>query len=151
MRLSPATSLGRWSKTAEAAGPTYQTQDTGSHFLQIPQGVVWTSGPYAHQKQAVRAWEGGEQPERGVIAMATGAGKDHRRTHMRNQVSGSIGWSSIVGRNFRTLQTTGNAVAGTKYESSDHPHRTKSAKQCNRCSDASLPEGSPEAVRTLWW
>ena len=43
--------------------------------LRIPSGVVWTSGPYAHQKLAVTAWEGGEQPERGVIAMATGAGK----------------------------------------------------------------------------
>lgn len=60
-------SRSRWSYVSDAGHR--------QPLLQIPQGVVWTSGPYAHQKQAVRAWEGGEQPERGVIAMATGAGK----------------------------------------------------------------------------
>ena len=44
-------------------------------LLQVPAGVVWTTGPYGHQEQAVKAWEGGEEPERGVVAMATGAGK----------------------------------------------------------------------------
>ena len=46
-----------------------------SRRLKIPPGVVWTSGRYAHQESAVRAWESAECPERGVIAMATGAGK----------------------------------------------------------------------------
>ena len=43
--------------------------------LRIPEGIEWESGPYAHQGQAVAAWEGGEQPERGVIAMVTAGGK----------------------------------------------------------------------------
>lgn len=43
--------------------------------LQIPESLEWQSGPYAHQGEAVAAWEGGDVPERGIIAMATGAGK----------------------------------------------------------------------------
>lgn len=43
--------------------------------LQIPDSLNWTTGSYAHQGEAVRAWEGGDAGERGVIAMATGAGK----------------------------------------------------------------------------
>ena len=44
-------------------------------LLRIPDGIDWESGPYAHQGQAVAAWEGGEQPERGVVAMVTAGGK----------------------------------------------------------------------------
>ena len=43
--------------------------------LRIPEGIEWESGPYAHQGKAVRAWEGGDQPELGVIAMVTAGGK----------------------------------------------------------------------------
>ena len=43
--------------------------------LRIPDGIEWESGPYAHQGEAVAAWEGGEQPERGVVAMVTAGGK----------------------------------------------------------------------------
>jgi len=43
--------------------------------LSIPDWLVWEEGDYAHQGEAVRAWEGGAEPERGTIAMATGAGK----------------------------------------------------------------------------
>ena len=41
--------------------------------LTIPEGLVWEHGAFAHQGSAVHAWEraGG----RGVLAMATGAGK----------------------------------------------------------------------------
>jgi len=39
----------------------------------IPDELQWREGPYAHQGAAVRAWEA--QERRGVIAMATGAGK----------------------------------------------------------------------------
>ena len=48
---------------------------TAAPKLQIPQSLQWTTGPYAHQGDAVRAWEEGDVGERGVIAMATGAGK----------------------------------------------------------------------------
>lgn len=44
-------------------------------LLRIPDGIEWKSGPYAHQGQAVTAWEEGEQPERGVVAMVTAGGK----------------------------------------------------------------------------
>ena len=43
--------------------------------LRIPDGLEWTRGPYAHQGEAVSQWEGGDAPETGVVAMATGAGK----------------------------------------------------------------------------
>ena len=43
--------------------------------LRIPEELIWKRGDYAHQGEAVRAWEGGKQPERGTISMATGAGK----------------------------------------------------------------------------
>ena len=43
--------------------------------LQIPDYLEWTTGRYAHQGEAVKAWEEGDEPETGVIAMATGAGK----------------------------------------------------------------------------
>lgn len=55
--------------------------------LEIPSWLVWKTGRYAHQKEAVDAWEthavcsvstaamGEPEPERGTLAMATGAGK----------------------------------------------------------------------------
>ncbi len=43
--------------------------------LTIPPWLVWKEGRYAHQKEAVEAWEGSPHPERGTLAMATGAGK----------------------------------------------------------------------------
>ena len=46
-----------------------------SRRLQIPESMVWRTGTYAHQGEAVSAWEGGPHPERGIVAMATGAGK----------------------------------------------------------------------------
>lgn len=38
-----------------------------------PEGMVWEVGPYAHQGEAVHAWEANGR--RGILAMATGAGK----------------------------------------------------------------------------
>ncbi len=43
--------------------------------LRIPDYIEWTTGPYAHQGEAVKGWEEGDTPETGVVAMATGAGK----------------------------------------------------------------------------
>ncbi len=45
------------------------------HRLRIPGDLEWTTGTYAHQGEAVKHWEGGQSPETGVVAMATGAGK----------------------------------------------------------------------------
>ena len=41
----------------------------------IPEWLEWRNGVYAHQGEAVDAWESDPDPERGTIAMATGAGK----------------------------------------------------------------------------
>ena len=43
--------------------------------LTIPTGLEWQKGPYAHQSEAISAWESGSDPEHGTISMATGAGK----------------------------------------------------------------------------
>ena len=43
--------------------------------LTIPEWLKWRTGPYAHQGEAVGAWEGGNNPEQGIVSMATGAGK----------------------------------------------------------------------------
>lgn len=43
--------------------------------LAIPKDIEWQSGIYEYQSEAVRAWESGSDPERGIISMATGAGK----------------------------------------------------------------------------
>lgn len=43
--------------------------------LRIPEGLVWETGTYGHQGEAVAAWESDPDPERGTISMATGAGK----------------------------------------------------------------------------
>ncbi len=44
-------------------------------LLIIPDWLEWRTGIYAHQGKAVDAWESDPNPERGTIAMATGAGK----------------------------------------------------------------------------
>ncbi len=43
--------------------------------LKIPPWLRWRNGDYAHQGEAVDAWEQSEPPERGILEMATGAGK----------------------------------------------------------------------------
>lgn len=43
--------------------------------LQIPSWLSWREGAYAHQGEAVQAWEEAEPAERGILEMATGAGK----------------------------------------------------------------------------
>ena len=61
------------SGTREPAG-TYAARRF-ERRLRIPADLEWTTGTYAHQGEAVKSWEGGQSPETGVIAMATGAGK----------------------------------------------------------------------------
>lgn len=52
-----------------------QSVRRSGRYLRIPVGLNWMTGAYAHQGEAVKSWEEAESPERGVIAMATGAGK----------------------------------------------------------------------------
>lgn len=57
--------------------PLYE-RPTPNYTLTIPERLNWTSPPYEHQAEAVSAWEstGSDgSPERGILAMATGAGK----------------------------------------------------------------------------
>ena len=43
--------------------------------LQVPSWLHWRDGDYRHQGEAVDAWESADPPERGILEMATGAGK----------------------------------------------------------------------------
>ena len=43
--------------------------------LQIPDWLRWKDGDFSHQGEAVDAWERAEPSERGILEMATGAGK----------------------------------------------------------------------------
>ena len=64
--VDPATTLrGRFAAPVSTAVPR----------LSVPVELRWQEGAYKHQGEAVAAWEGGEEPERGTISMATGAGK----------------------------------------------------------------------------
>lgn len=55
-------------RAVAAVAPSPQTSD-----FHIPDTLVWEEGEYAHQGEAVHAWE--VAGRRGVIEMATGAGK----------------------------------------------------------------------------
>lgn len=59
--------------TLRARFATTRTRDRPR--LTAPEGLEWQQGPYAHQGDAVAAWESGPLPEHGTISMATGAGK----------------------------------------------------------------------------
>lgn len=56
----------------DTSNPDWGTRATPARLV-IPPELEWERGPFAHQGEAVRAWEaaGG----RGILAMATGAGK----------------------------------------------------------------------------
>lgn len=54
-------------------GESVCKQQTDPARLVIPPDLEWERGPFAHQGAAVHAWE--EAGGRGIVAMATGAGK----------------------------------------------------------------------------
>lgn len=73
-------------EAAEAATPRESLERLKARFskrstaaeqprLVIPEWLEWRCGDYAHQQEAVEAWESDPDPERGTVAMATGAGK----------------------------------------------------------------------------
>lgn len=71
---------GDYTMAAHGNGTLHEFRDKQSirrpeHRLRIPVALKWMTGAYAHQGEAVKSWEEAEPPERGVIAMATGAGK----------------------------------------------------------------------------
>lgn len=70
---NPPWAVERWERLRRHLG---RPSGAGSaRRLRVPAGLKWTTGRFAHQKDAVDAWECGPEPERGTIAMATGAGK----------------------------------------------------------------------------
>ncbi len=64
-----------YATAARKNGANARSRPYREQRLRIPTDLQWTTGPYAHQGEAVRSWEDAQPPERGVIAMATGAGK----------------------------------------------------------------------------
>lgn len=70
--MSPAWATDPTATLRERFAPT-STVDR--QRLTIPTTLEWQQGPYAHQGDAVAAWESGPDPEHGTISMATGAGK----------------------------------------------------------------------------
>ena len=75
----PAPTLDEFLAAWRAAHPSSAIDDQPSKpevrpvRLVIPSHLEWDRGPFAHQGAAVRAWE--ETGGRGILAMATGAGK----------------------------------------------------------------------------
>ena len=64
--------------------------------LSIPAELEWQQGPYKHQGEAVAAWEGGPEPERGTIAMATGAGKTLTALICATRVQDRVGDAALL-------------------------------------------------------
>ncbi|MCY4163926.1 MAG: DEAD/DEAH box helicase family protein [bacterium] len=62
----------------------------------IPEWLDWRSGNYAHQGEAVDAWESEPNPERGTIAMATGAGKTLTALICATQVQDRLGNAPLL-------------------------------------------------------
>ncbi|MFE6173705.1 DEAD/DEAH box helicase family protein [Streptomyces sp. NPDC056464] len=74
LQLAPATPphLANYRRAARQAEPT-MTNPRAQRIFAVPGELQWRSGRYSHQGQAVGAWE--TAGRRGVLAMATGAGK----------------------------------------------------------------------------
>ena len=92
---------------SEDGNPTWATDPTEilrTRFAQqnimnqsrliIPKHLEWQTGAYAHQGEAVTAWESMPHPERGTISMATGAGKTITAlicaTRLQNRISDNL-------------------------------------------------------------
>ena len=71
--MAPSWAMDPAETLRERFAPTRATADRPR--LQIPDSLKWRTGPYAHQGEAIAAWEADPDPERGTISMATGAGK----------------------------------------------------------------------------
>lgn len=74
LRLAPDTHPNEtdYEQAANQTGHLVSAQTAHTGFA-IPRELQWRSGEYSHQGQAVEAWE--EAGRRGILAMATGAGK----------------------------------------------------------------------------
>lgn len=57
----------------QASGPSNKEYLWDSQSFEIPNNLIWETGLYVHQGNAVKAWE--ENGDTGTLEMATGAGK----------------------------------------------------------------------------
>ena len=64
--------------------------------LTIPTELEWKKGPYAHQGEAISAWESGSDPEHGTISMATGAGKTLTALICATRVQNRLGGDPLL-------------------------------------------------------
>ena len=62
-----------WRKAHNLPKPVIEEGSTSPAVLTVPEHVEYESGDYAHQGDAVRAWEAADG--RGIFEMATGSGK----------------------------------------------------------------------------
>lgn len=69
---SEVPSVEDYRRAVALENPTNSGLDPCNGF-QIPRGLDWQNGPFAHQGHAVAAWE--ESDRRGILAIATGGGK----------------------------------------------------------------------------
>jgi superfamily II DNA or RNA helicase len=74
LRLAPAMppAVADYERAAREKAPIVTATAAHADFA-LPRELQWRSGEYSHQGEAVDAWE--EAGRRGVLAMATGAGK----------------------------------------------------------------------------
>jgi len=64
--------------------------------MRIPDWLEWETGSYAHQGEAVTAWETGPDPEHGTISMATGAGKTLTALICATRVQDRLGHKPVL-------------------------------------------------------
>jgi len=71
-----------------------ETEGTTTAALQIPPGVDYETGDFAHQGEAVTAWERSER--RGILEMATGSGKTITSMIGATRLQGEVGKLLVV-------------------------------------------------------
>lgn len=75
-------------ETDRSTGPTPR--------LHIPDWLEWRTGDFSHQGDAVAAWESTAEPERGTVAMATGAGKTYTALICATRVQERIDGAALL-------------------------------------------------------
>lgn len=68
--------------------------EPGAQVLSVPPGVVLDSGPFAHQGEAITAWESAGR--RGILAMATGSGKTITALAAASRLSSELSQGLLV-------------------------------------------------------
>lgn len=79
-----------FAKARRSRGPHVRrtADDPSPAQFRIPSGLVLDSGPFAHQGEAIAAWERADR--RGILAMATGSGKTITALAAATRLSASL-------------------------------------------------------------